>query len=135
MEKEKPEISVKGMKISSLFRLKDTTDEKQTSGFIYRFNCNRQSCKSRYTGETGRRKEVREHEHGHTDKQSAIYQHCESTKHAKARSKNFTVVARNYPHWRRRKICEAMYIRDENPDLNKQGDRHRQNYKLELFNY
>ena len=133
-ETVKPDISVKGMKISSLFRLKDAIDDKHTSGFIYRFNCNRQSCKSRYTGETGRRKEVREREHGYTDKQSAIYQHCESTKHAKARSKNFTVVARNYPHWRRRKICEAMYIRDENPDLNKQGDKHRQSYKLELFN-
>ena len=95
-ETVKPEISVKGMKISSLFRLKDTTDEKHTSGYINHcdlymmillvsyIDCNRQSCKSSYTGETERRKEVREHEHGHTDKQSAIYQHCESTKHAKA---------------------------------------------------
>ena len=132
-ETVRPDISVKGMKVSSFFRLKDATDEKHTSGFIYRFKCNRKTCKSRYTGETGRRKEIREHEHGYTDKQSAIFQHCKSTKHARARSKNFTVVARNYPQWRKRKICEAMYIRDEDPDLNKQGDKHRQSYKLELF--
>ena len=131
----KPDISVKGTKVSSFFRLKDAIDEKHTSGFIYRFKCNRRTCKSRYIGETGRRKEIREREHGYTDKQSAIFQHCESTKHAKARSKNFTVVARNYPQWRRRKICEAMYIRDENPDLNKQGDKHRQSYKLDLLKW
>ena len=129
------DISVKGTKVSSFFRLKDAIDEKHTSGFIYRFKCNRQTCKSRYTGETGRRKEIREREHGYTDKQSAIFQHCESTKHAKARSKNFTVVARNYPQWRRRKICEAMYIRDENRDLNKQEDKHRQSYKLLTNSY
>ena len=132
-ETVKPDISVKGKKVSTFFRLKDEIDEKHVSGFIYRFKCNRRTCKSRYTGETGRRKEVREHEHAHTDKESAIFRHCESKKHAKAKSKNFTIVAKNYPQWRRIKICESMYIRDEDPDLNKQGSKHRQSYKLRLF--
>ena len=109
-------------------------DEKHTSGFIYEFKCNRsRTCDSTYIGETGRRKELRVLEHGNTDKNSAIYQHSEEKKHAKAKEKNFTILANNYPQWRRRKICESMFIRDKNPDLNKQGDQHRQSYKLKLF--
>ena len=133
-ETVKPEISVKGMKIASHFNVKDKIDERHMSGFVYEFNCNRKStCTDDYIGETNRRKEIRVHEHGHTDKSSAVFQHSTSKKHAKAKDKNFTILARNYPHWRRRKLCESMYIRDKNPSLNKQGDKHRQSYKLHLF--
>ena len=116
-ETVKPDISVKGMKVSSFFRLKDATDEKHTSGFIYRFKCNRKTCKSRYTGETGRRKEIREHEHGYTDKQSAIFQHCKSTKHARARSRNFTVVARNMAYCEYSRPCKKLPSIAEEKDL------------------
>ena len=130
----KPEISVKGKKISSYFRIKDKVDDKHTAGFVYEYKCNRfHKCKSNYIGETGRRKEKRVYEHGHTDVNSAIFQHSKATKHAKAHNRNFKVIATNYPHWQRRKICEAMYIRDKNPILNKQGDKYRQSYKLRLF--
>ena len=104
----KPEISVKGKKIGSRFKIK-------------------------YDGETGCRKEVRIEQHGGKDKASAIFHHCRSKKHAKAKDKNFTILATNYPQWRSRKICESMFIRDRNPDLNKQGDKNRRSYKLHLF--
>ena len=130
----KPGISVRGRKIGSFFSLKDKIDEKHMSGFIYEFQCNRKpTCESEYIGETNRRREIREDEHAHKDEGSAILQHCKKTKHARAKAKNFTVLAANYPHWQRRKICESMFIRDRNPDLNKQGDKHRQSYKLHLF--
>ena len=82
---------------------------------------------------TNRRKDIRTHEHVHTGKSSAIFQNCKTKKHARAKNKNFITLARNYPHWRRRKICETMFIRDKNPTLKKQGDKHRQAYKLHLF--
>ena len=83
-----PEISVKGTKIASCFKIKDKVDDKHTSGFIYEFECNRvQTCKSNYIAEAGRRKEVRLQEHGEKDESSAILQHCRSTKHAKAKEK------------------------------------------------
>ena len=105
--------------------------DKHTSGFIYYYKCNRfEKCKQDYSGETDRRREIRVHEHGHTDKLSAIYQHAEQTKHAKARNKNFKILARNYHHRRRRKLCEAMFIRDLKPALNVQV----QSYELKLFN-
>ena len=129
----KPEISVKGKKIGSRFKIKDKIDDKHTSGIIYEFNCNRRTCKSKYDGETGCRKEVRIEQHGGKDKASAIFHHCRSKKHAKAKDKNFTILATNYPQWRSRKICESMFIRDRNPDLNKQGDKNRRSYKLHLF--
>ncbi len=129
----KPEISVKGKKIGSRFKIKDKIDDKHTSGIIYEFNCNRTTCNSKYDGETGCRKEVRVEQHGGKDKASAIFHHCRAKKHAKAKEKNFTILATNYPQWRSRKICEAMFIRDRKPDLNKQGDKNRQSYKLHLF--
>ena len=126
-----PEISVKGKKLSTFFRVKDKVADKHTSGFIYYYKCNRfEKCKQDYSGETDRRREIRVHEHGHTDKLSAIYQHAEQTKHAKARNKNFKILARNYHHWRRRKLCEAMFIRDLKLALNVQV----QSYELKLFN-
>ena len=117
----RPEISLKGKKVSSFFKIKDKVEDKHSSGFVYEYKCNRShTCKSSYIGETGRRKEIRVHEHGHTDENSAVFQHSKDTKHAKARDKNFSILATNYPHWRKRKICESMFIRDNNPDLNKQ---------------
>ena len=130
----KPDIFVKGKKISSCFRIKDKIDDKHTSGFIYEFKCNRsRTCNSTYIGETARRKELRVLEHGHTDKNSAIFRHSEDKKHARAHNKNFSILATNYPQWTRRKICESMFIRDKNPDLNKQGDQYRRSYQLKLF--
>ena len=89
----------------------------------HKYKCNRYAkCGSTYIGETSRRKEKRVHEHGHTDKNSAVLKHTTKTKHAKASNENVAILARNYPHRRRRQICEAMYIRDEKPLLNKQVD-------------
>jgi len=128
-ENVQPDITVRGKKVGSFFPLKDKAEEKHTSGFVYEYKCSRKKCKGSYIGETGRRKEKRVHEHGHTDKKSAVLQHTKKTKHAKASEKHINILARNYPQWRRRKICEAMFIRDKIPLLNKQKD----SYKLSLF--
>ena len=126
----KPEISVKGKKLYSYFPIKDKVADKHTKDYIYKYKCKSyKKCKSDYVGETGRRKEKRIKEHGHTDVNSAIYKHSRKEKHAQACEENFSIIGKNYPHWRRRKICEAMFIRDEKPKLNKQIKSH----KLVLF--
>ena len=126
----KPKIAVNGKKVSSYFPLKDKIASKHTTDFIYGYQCKKyHQCKSDYVGETGRRKEKREKEHRQTDKKSAIYKHNLNCNRGQAKEDEFTILAKGYPHWRRRKICEAMYIRDMKPKLNKQV----QSYQLELF--
>ena len=124
-ENVKPEISVKGTKLASYFNIKDEVADKHTTDFIYSYKCGDfHKCKGGYVGETRRRKQKRIKEHGHCDTNSAIYKHSRNSKHEKASEDNFTIIAINYPHWRRRKICEAMYIRDMKPELNKQVKSH-----------
>ena len=77
-------------------------------------------CKENYVGETARRKVKRVEEHAGRDKNSHIFQHSNTTKHPRAKEENFEILATNYPNKRKRKLAEAMYIRDIKPTLNKQ---------------
>ena len=73
---------------------------------------------------------LRTEEHGGKDKQLWIYKHSATTKHPCAKDEDFEILASNYPDRRRRKLAEAMYIRDLKPSLNQQ----KESYKLALFN-
>ena len=86
-------------------------------------------CEDDYIGETARRKAIRTNEHAGKDKDSHIYQHSTKKKHPRAREENFKILARNYPDRRKRKLAEAMFIRDLKPSLNKKKD----SFKLALF--
>ena len=118
-----------GSKLSRYFSLKDTTNKKHRSNFIYRHECQNKRCSEDYIGETARREEKRFGEHAGKDKSSHVFLHSTKTKHPRAKEDNFEILACNYPNRRKRKLAEAMYIRDLKPTLNKQKD----SYKLILF--
>ena len=118
-----------GSKLSKYFSLKDKTDPKHRSGFIYKHDCQNKKCSEDYIGETGRRSENRFDEHAGKDKKSHIFQHSNTTKHPRAKAKNFEILGVNYSNRRKRKLAEAMFIRDQKPTLNQQKD----SYKLTLF--
>ena len=63
------------------------------------------------------------------DRESEIFKHAQKTKHPKAKSTDFEVLATNYPIRYKRRLAEAMFIRDLKPSLNRQKD----SYKLHLF--
>ena len=99
------------------------------SGVVYGFNVpNLESNVFHYIGETKVRHETRMHQHAYTDKQSAIYKHSREENYAVDPS-NFQILAKGYQNWKDRKICEALFVKDYKPFLNKQKDSH----KLELF--
>ena len=123
-------IAQTGTKLSQNFNVKDKVDGKHLSNFVYRHTCKNKKCDESYIGETARRRVIRTEEHGGRDKQSWIFKHSSTTKHPKAKDENFEVLATNYADRRRRKLAEAMFIRDEKPSLNVQRD----SYKLVLFN-
>ena len=119
-----------GTKLSRNFNVKDKIDQKHLSNLIYRHDCKNNKCKrGDYIGETGRRKVVRTDDHRGKDKQSWIYKHSSTTKHPRAKDDDFEILAAGYQDRRRRKLAEAMFIRDHKPSLNKQ----KESYKLMLF--
>ena len=118
-----------GTKLSQHFNLKDPTDKKHLSNFIYRWNCTNKKCKDNYGGETSRRRVKRTSEHAGKDKNSHIFQHTSKTKHPRAKDEDFEILAVNYPNRRKRRLAEAMFIRDLKLTLNKQ----KESYKLNLF--
>ena len=118
-----------GTKLSTRFNIKDAVDKKHLSGFIYRRECRNKKCKDSYVGETARRRTVRTEEHGGKDKNSWIFKHSSTTKHPRAKDEDFEVLATNYGDRRKRKLAEAMFIRDLKPTLNQQ----KESYKLALF--
>ena len=119
-----------GTKIEGKFNIKDKLEERHKSNFVYHHECKNKKCKDDYIGETGRRKEIRTGEHAGIDKESWVYKHAMKKKHPKAKNEDFKILGSNYDDRRKRKIAEALFIRDLKPSLNRQKD----SSKLTLFN-
>ena len=128
-DKLKYRIVHTGTKISRYFSLKDKISDSHLSNIIYRYPCRNKKCRDDYVGETGRRKTIRTGEHAGKDKQSEILKHTEKTRHPRAKDEGFEILATNYPNRIKRKLAEAMFIRDLKPTLNRQKD----SFKLHLF--
>ena len=93
-------------------------------------DCKNKKCdEGDYIGETARRRITRTADHGGNDKNSEIYKHSSKTKHPRAKDEDFKILATNYGNRKKRRLAEAMFIRDLKPALNKQKD----SYKLVLF--
>ena len=118
-----------GTKLSTRFNIKDKVDKDHLSNFIYKRNCKNKRCKDSYVGETARRRTVRTGEHGGKDKNSWIFKHSSKTKHPRAKDEDFEILATNYGDRRKRKLAEAMFIRDLKPSLNQK----KESFKLALF--
>ena len=125
------QFSYSGKKLSSMFRVKDKISKEHQSDLIYYYDsglnmkCNKRSD---YIGETNVRYGKRTSEH-ELDTKSSIKQHCIECNHDVTQSE-FKILASGYNNTRKRKLAEALYIRDIKPSLNKQKD----SYKLHLFN-
>ena len=87
----------------------------QKSGIIYRYKCDRVECEDEYIGESARTFGERLKEH--LKHPSPIYDHSTITGHDTTID-NFSIVGREDNNLMRL-IKEAMYIRVNNPSLNK----------------
>ena len=88
---------------------------QKNSGVIYRYKCDRVDCDEEYIGESSRTFEERFGEH--LKSPSPIYEHYNITGH-KVTIDNFSIVGREDQNLMRT-IKEALYIRVNNPSLNK----------------
>ena len=93
-----------------------------------RLSCASKKSTDSYIGENARRQPLRTEEYGGKDKSSWIFNHSSSTKHPRAKDSQFEVLASNYDNKRKRRLAEAMYIRNMKPTLNVQ----KESYKLAL---
>ena len=94
---------------------KDKDHITNKSGIIYRFKCDRLECDEEYIGETARTFGERLKEH--LKAPSPIYDHRNTTGH-NANINNFSKVGREEQNLSRL-IKESMFIRVNNPSLNK----------------
>ena len=94
---------------------KDREHITQKSGIVYRFKCDRVECDDEYIGESARTFGERFKEHLKCP--SPIYDHSNNTGHSITLD-NFSIVGRE-EHNLMRLIKEAIFIRVNNPSLNK----------------
>ena len=94
---------------------KDQDPIKSRSGIIYRFKCNRVECDDEYIGESSRTFGERFKEH--LKAPSPIFDHFNTTGH-QVSLENFSIVGREEQNLMRA-IKEALYIRVNNPSLNR----------------
>ena len=96
-------------------RPKDQDPKHRRSGVIYSYNCEDIICGEEYIGETSRSLGMRYKEH--LKRPSPIHAHIQETGH-NTMSNNFNIIGRE-DRDRSRTIKEAIYIRVNNPTLNR----------------
>jgi len=87
---------------------------------VYQIDCS--ECSASYIGETGRVLNCRMHKQEHVDKNSAVNQHHENTKHAI--DWDSTRVLDRETNAFRRGVKEAIQIRRQDPPLNRDRGRY-----------
>ncbi|XP_052247813.1 uncharacterized protein LOC127855937 [Dreissena polymorpha] len=98
----------------NLSKVKDKTDKMKKCGVIYHIQC--EDCENDYVGETARQIDTRLKEHL-TRTSSAIYDHCKQTGHKI--NPNNTKVLTSEEHLWKRKVKEAIEIKQRRPSLNR----------------
>jgi len=92
--------------------------------------CPEEGCNKTYVGETGRCLNERVKDHVGRDTKSHYFKHSITTGHPSASIEDFDILSGGYRQNKfRRKLSEALFIKDIKPNLNVQE----QSYQLKLF--
>ena len=122
----KPQFVYQGKKLGFYFKLKDEVSVEHQSNCIY---SSKPEGTTNYIGETNIRFGTQQHEHCNTDKKSAIYKYKQQNRIGISQE-DFQIIDRGYANTVKRKLAEALYIKELNPVLNEQV----KSAKLCLFN-
>ena len=130
-ENKKAQIVYTGTKLSSKFSIKDKTKKEHQHDLIYSVKCPDDTCNVSYNGEIGRRLAERVKDHSGRDKDSHMYKHSVEQEHPTVKLSDFTILSQGYKLRKfKRKISEALFIKENRPSLNKQE----KSVPLKLFN-
>ena len=117
-------------KLASRFHTKDITRKEHRHGLVYKVTCGHDGCGEFYIGETGRRLQERIRDHNARDKSSSLCKHALETGHPPVNIEQFLVLNDGLNNYKKRKLSEALFIKEQKPTLNEQG----QSIPLTLLN-
>ena len=114
----------------SNIKRKYTTKREHEHDIVYQEMCPEPNCLASYIGEAGKRFVERIKDHCGRDKNFHVLKHCIETGH-KVDLGGFKIIGGNYrSNSVKRKISEALYIKEHKPNLNIQG----KSWLLKLLN-
>ena len=117
----KIEVAFKSTKLSSCFNVKDKIDFEHNHDLIYHAKCPEPTCIDDYVGESARRITERTKEHNGRDHTSQVWNHSIQKSHKNVNNIDFKVIDNNFHNnKRKRKIAEALWIKDLRLTLNTQ---------------
>ena len=131
LDNVKTRVTYTGQKLGIKFQNEDKTKDQHKHDLVYYSKCPEPTCNEDYLGETGRRIIERSADHCGKDKQSHLLRHALNNNHKTVDLKDFKIIDSSYHNNRfKRKISEALYIKQYKPSLNTQE----QSVQLKLFN-
>ena len=132
MKRVKPNLNVriafKAKRLGSFFNIKDKVKKEHEHNLVYETKC--PDCDVTYVGEAGRRLIMRVNDHSGKDKRSHVLKHSLETGHRIISLDDTKILNKNFSNYYKRKISEALYIKQKNPVLNIQDN----SVPLKLFN-
>ena len=116
-----PRVVFTGSKLSSKFQIKDKTIFSHNHDIIYHGNCPENGCADNYIGETIKRISERVLDHTGKNVNSHFYKHSIETGHQTLEINDYRIIGNGYGNnWKKRKIAEALLIKELKATLNKQ---------------
>ena len=120
-----------GRKLGSLFETKDQTIFEHNHNVIYHGKCPAENCVDDYIGEAARRVNERIVDHTGRDANSHLLKHSIESGHKPLEAVDYEIIGTGYSkNTMKRKLSEALFIKELNPTLNKQE----KSVPLKLFN-
>ena len=119
-------------KLSLKFQVKDRTIFSHISDIMCHGSCPENGCRDNYVGEIARRILDRVLDHTEKDINSHLYKHSVETCHQTFDISDYRIIRNGYENnWNKRKIPEAILIKELKPTINKQD----KSIPLKLFNW
>ena len=108
-----------GTKLSFNFQIKDKTKFDHKHDLVYYVKC--PECQEDYIGEIGRRPHERICDHSGKDSKSHMLKHSLENNHKQVSFEDFRILRNGYTNSKiKRKISEALFIKELRPSLNTQ---------------
>ena len=114
----KTTVTFQSKKLETKFQLKYKTRFNQQNNLVYYSKFPNKTCNEDYVGETDRRIEERIMDNNKRDKNSHLLKHSREKNHQHACENDVKVLGNNYRSNFKRKISEALFIKQLKPSLN-----------------
>ena len=114
----KTTVTYQSKKLETKSQRKYKTRFNQQKNLVYYSKCPNKTCNEDYVGETDRRNEERIMDHNKRDKNSHLLKHSREKNHQHVWKNDFKVLGNNYRSNFKRKISEALFIKQLKLSLN-----------------